>query len=381
MVNAPRKSVQPVTAGLAALSRLGTPGREAAARLDLLRAAGAGRMLRRWRDEVHERGLPGANGSSPFRTIWEDAAEELDATVRDVGGGFLEFEAGRKRTRVWNYWVPLDDVVTVRLALEKDVVHALVAEAGVQTPEHRTVRRDDLKPAFEFVEASPGPYVVKPNSAYAGTGVTSGVATRSQLVRAAIRAGRASERLLVERQIEGESYRLLLLDGEVLGVVRRRPPAVVGDGSSTIGALIATENRRRRDAIYHGPIHRLNIDLECVFTLERQGLTLDSVLAPGTRVHVKDVVSQNAPEENETVETAEVGAELVAETRRAAAAVGVRLAGVDLITTEVGSSLRETSGAIIEVNATPGLQYHYQVREPAQATRVAVPILRALLDR
>jgi D-alanine-D-alanine ligase-like ATP-grasp enzyme len=57
----------------------------------------------------------------------------------------------------------------------------------------------------------------------------------------------------------------------------------------------------------------------------------------------------------------------------------VRLAGVDLITTDLTASLHATGGVIIEVNGGPGLHHHYHVADRAGATRVAIPILRRLL--
>ena len=63
----------------------------------------------------------------------------------------------------------------------------------------------------------------------------------------------------------------------------------------------------------------------------------------------------------------------------AAACVGLRLAGVDLVTPSLEGSLAETGGVVLEVNCTPGLHHHYLVAEPDRATRVAVPILRRLL--
>ena len=63
----------------------------------------------------------------------------------------------------------------------------------------------------------------------------------------------------------------------------------------------------------------------------------------------------------------------------AARAVGVRLAGVDLITPDASLPLDAAGGVILEVNATPGLQYHYEVRDPVRATPVMAPILEALL--
>jgi cyanophycin synthetase len=71
---------------------------------------------------------------------------------------------------------------------------------------------------------------------------------------------------------------------------------------------------------------------------------------------------------------------VLADAARAASVVGLRLAGVDLITPDAGRPLAETGGAVIEVNADPGLHHHYQVADPETATPVAVRMLERLLQ-
>jgi D-alanine-D-alanine ligase-like ATP-grasp enzyme len=53
---------------------------------------------------------------------------------------------------------------------------------------------------------------------------------------------------------------------------------------------------------------------------------------------------------------------------------------VDVVTPDIGRPLAEAGGTIIEVNGTPGFQYHYQVADRAGATRVAIPILERVLE-
>ncbi|HXH97475.1 MAG TPA: hypothetical protein VNH40_09730, partial [Gaiellaceae bacterium] len=74
-----------------------------------------------------------------------------------------------------------------------------------------------------------------------------------------------------------------------------------------------------------------------------------------------------------------ISRELLAEARSAANALGVRLAGVDVVTIDVSSSLAGSGGAVLEVNPIPGLFHHYNVADPDRATRVAAPIVEALL--
>ena len=156
-------------------------------------------------------------------------------------------------------------------------------------------------------------------------------AHRAQLRRACLRAGRESRDLLVERQAPGDVLRILLYHGEPLDVLRRRPPTVVGDGRSTIAELIAAENDRRFAAAAGERPWVLRADLDCVFALEHAGLSLRSVPPAGERVAVKTAVSQNGPADNESI-LGETSDELLAEAALAARTLGVRLAGVDVIT-------------------------------------------------
>jgi D-alanine-D-alanine ligase-like ATP-grasp enzyme len=223
-----------------------------------------------------------------------------------------------------------------------------------------------------------GRCVVKPAvGTSGGLGVTVGVETPAQLERALLFASRYSPRVLVEHHVSGSMYRLLFLDDWLLDIVRRDPPQVTGDGRSTVAQLISQENRRRLAAGARREL--LRMDLECLFELGRAGLRPGSVVPAGTAVTVKCATSQGGGADSETVREAPSGV-LIDEARAAVEAVGLRLAGVDLITGDLRSRLAEAGGAIVEVNGTPGLDYHYDVADPVRATRVAIPLLRRLLS-
>jgi cyanophycin synthetase len=316
-----------------------------------------------------------------YGDMWARAAHDVGADVIELGDGFLELTRGAARTRVWGHWVAVDDIVTRRLALHKAVVHRLMAGAGLPVPEQLHFDARDLAAALAFLDGADGACVVKPVDGAGGTGVTGGVRSPRELQRAVVRAGRRSRSLVIERQVAGDVYRLLLLDGELLDVIRRDPPRVTGDGRSTVAQLIAAENRRRlAGATARGARPwLLTIDLDCVFTLQRAGAGLASVLPPGARVAVKTAVNSNGPDDNESV-FGEVSEALVAQAALAAAVTGVRLAGVDVITPDPATALDRSGGVVLEVNATPGLGYHDAVRNPGRTPAVAAQILQRLLE-
>jgi cyanophycin synthetase len=332
-----------------------------------------------WQRRVQERALARLWPAYEVNLeIWHEAATKLEVPFSALEDRHFELGGGEEPLRLWLHVTPLDDERTLQLALDKAEGHRLLADAGVPVPAQIRFRLDDLEPALEAIAAG-GSWVVKPAGTSSGQGATTGVRSRDDLLRAAVRASRSDAELLLERRADGDEYRLLLLDGRPLGAVRRLPPTVTGDGRSTIVELVAAENRRRLEARGEQGLRVITIDLDALLELQHQGHGPGSVPAAGEEVAVKGSRSQSGAQDAATVPLAELSEELLAEARTAAEALGLRLAGIDLITPDLGRSLAAAGGAVIEVNGTPGLHYHYLVRDPATADRVAIPILERML--
>jgi cyanophycin synthetase len=236
----------------------------------------------------------------------------------------------------------------------------------------------ELAPALAFLERSEGPVVAKPaGSTGGGAGVAGSVTTGDDLARVCLASARWTRRLLLEQTIEGREYRLLFLDGELLGAVERHRPRLRGDGRASIAELVVRENLRRVGDPDGRYLRAIRMDLDLELTLRRQGATLGTVLPDEVSIELKTAVSENAPDENETA--VDLAPAVVADSARAARAVYLRLAGVDIVTPDPSRGLAEAGGAVLEVNSPPGLHYHYLVAEPERAV-VAVPILERLLD-
>jgi len=368
-----------ITAAAGSLVHAGKLGRELGRQLDVLRSIGPRQSWTSRHQRAGAVSLAVEGRRRVYREIWADAAAAQGAEPVDLGRGFLLLRQGGRETTVWNNQVKLDDPVALRLAADKPLAHQLLSTAGLPVPGHLEFHYRDLSSAFRFLSESPGPCVVKPaRDTGGGAGVTCGVVSPDDLVRARLRAARWDDQLVVERQATGDEYRLLLLDGELLGAVKRSPPRVVPDGRQSVGALIAAENARRLASSGRSGLWLIQPDLDCVLTLRRSGLTLGSVPPPGPPITVKTAANENGPADNETMPS--IGEALVREAARAAAALGVRLAGVEVIAADPQRGVAGGGGVIVEVNGTPGLHYHYQVADLHRATPVAVPILSVLLD-
>ncbi len=328
----------------------------------------------------HTRARPSAE-SRLYDQVWADGAAAAGARLTEVGDGRREASRDGHTVRLTGNNAEIDSRETFDRLLDKAWTHGRLAGAGLRVPVHRQVAARDIRGASAFLRGTGGAIVVKPAAGTgAGWGITCGVRTRSDLLLAMLDAGRYCPHLLLEKQAPGEMYRVLVLDGELIDVVRRGSPTVTGDGFSTVSELIEAENRRRLDAAGDLGLMMLRVDLDCLLHLRDHGFHLKSVLSSGQVVTVKTSSSESQPEDSETISTP-LHLALVDDIRKAAHLLGVRLAGVDLVTPSLTRSLSESRGAIVEVNARPGLRYHYQVRDRDAATPVARLILQHLLDQ
>ncbi len=314
-----------------------------------------------------------------WERIWREAAAAAAAEIEALGSGFFEIRRAGARTRVCGARVALDDPVALRLAGDKPLAQRLLARAGIPVRRAAAFSLHAQAPALAFLREIGGACVVKPaRGTGGGAGVTLGVGSPRALRRAALHASLFSRELAIEEQVAGEAYRLLYLDGELLDAVRRTPPVVIGDGRRSVRALIAAENRRRRERAGAGATGAIALDPDCRAALARAGLSLGSVPPAGARVAVKGVSNAGSERESESVRE-RIGKDLRAEAGRAAECLGIRLAGVDVITRDPALSLHASGGCVAEVNTTPGLHWHYLVRDPEAGVRVAIPILERLL--
>jgi D-alanine-D-alanine ligase-like ATP-grasp enzyme len=352
--------------------------RQLSARLFILRRVGLRHAWRRRRLKERYARISALNAQAA-ESMWRDAAAGLGAEVRRLSATFLEFELHGVRTRVRDQMTTaLTDRVSHALALKKPLAYQVLADAGVPVPEHAVVEVMDVATARRFFEHARPPLIVKPASGGGGSGIVGNVHTFPQLNRALVDTGRFHAAVLVEEQAQGDSYRLLFLEGQLLDVVRRPRPRIVGDGVSTIENLMFREYERRIAAGGDGKgFKSFEVDLDSLFALDHEGLGLGSVLQDGESIVIKSASNYACPEEAETVPATDVPG-IVEPARAAAGALGVRLAGVDVITTNPQLPLLG-QGFVLEVNPVPGLMQHYHVADAGAATPVAAIVLAGLL--
>jgi cyanophycin synthetase len=246
--------------------------------------------------------------------------------------------------------------VAVKIASDKQLTKALLAEAGVPVPEGATVTT--VEQAQQIARRLGTPVTVKPLDGNQGKGVSINCAGDEEVARGFEFARRHGRRIIVERFVEGRDYRVLVAGGRVAAASCRRPAHVTGDGASTIRALVEEENRNpARGSGHTNILTKIALDAHAEDILRKQGYEPDSVPGAGIAVELRGNANLS------TGGTAEDVTDILHESTRAlciraAAKIGLDVAGIDIVCRDISEPLDGQRGAVIEVNAAPGIRMH-----------------------
>lgn len=265
--------------------------------------------------------------------------------------------------------------IAVDVCQEKPLTNQILRTVGVPVPDGQSVRSADE--AWEIAQEIGLPVVVKPEAGNHGRGVSTNLNSEAE-VKTAYRIARDFDsQVLVEHYVVGDDYRLLVVNGKLVAAARREPAQVVGDGKHTIQQLIDILNQDPRRRPGHSSIlTRIEADEAVNLVLSQQSLALESIPAPEQVVRLRNNSNLSTGGTSTDV-TDEIHPHNVQIAEMAAQILGLDVAGIDVVCRAIQRPLEEQNGAIVEVNAAPGLRMHLY---PSQGLPrdVAAPIVEML---
>ena len=295
--------------------------------------------------------------------IVDAATDRRIPSIRLTDGNLVQLGYGAAQRRIWTAETDRTSAIAEGIASDKDMTKNLLASCGVPVPEGAIARSADA--AWEEAQDIGLPVVVKPVDANHGRGVSLNLNTEAEVRAAYLIASEEGESrsVLVERFITGSEHRLLVVGRKVVAVARGESLWVTGDGRQNVAELcdsqINTDPRRGESEEFPlSPVEPRKSE-ENQLQLKRQGLTPDSVPPAGQKV----LIQMNGNVADDV--TDQLHPDVAHAAALAARIVGLDIAGIDLVCEDIGRPLLEQRGAIIEVNASPGLLAH---TKPASGT-------------
>jgi cyanophycin synthetase len=311
------------------------------------------------------------------QAIVDEAASRDIPWMRLDDRSLIQLGQGRYQQRIRATMTSKTSALAVDIASDKKMTNRLLAAAGLPVPRSEVVTT--VGDAVAAAERIGYPVVTKPLDGNHGRGVALNLGDREAVevgFERALEQARAGT-VVVETFIRGNDYRVLVVGGRMVAIAERVPAHVTGDGEHSVRELVEIANQDPRRGIGHEKVlTRITVDRKAEELVRSQGFGLDDVPPDGERVLLAATgnMSTGGISIDRTWEAHEDNVEIAEE---AARVVGLDVAGIDFLATDITLPVRETGGAIVEVNAAPGFRMHTHPTE-GEPQYVAKPVIDEL---
>lgn len=264
--------------------------------------------------------------------------------IRDLAG---------KKISVLNQFTDFTSHIATQASTSKIVTAEMLSLAGMPSP--RTFSVSSANHAMSvFKREGFTSAVIKPNSTDRGLGVHTSLTVETELV-SAYQGAKKYGQVILQEQADGDDFRILVVDGKIMGVTHRKPFSVVGTGVSTIRELIDCKLKWRATHPFYRGFNNISAEsLDIKLMLEKQGMTYESIPEHSRSVLLRSNANVSSGGEHEEVtdichpDVKQLALDCVA-------LFGLDIAGVDYITPNITKSWTDGSGKICEINPTPAL--------------------------
>lgn len=317
-------------------------------------------------------------GNGPSTKIIVDAALERNIPVNKGPAGYTLLGYGKKQQRISAAMSDQTSCISVNISCNKEATKKFLQNSNLPVPQGTlSENENDL---MTIAENLGYPLVTKPYNGNQGRNITCNITNFENLLTGFRYAKLLSDRVIVEKEIQGQDFRMLVVGNKMVAASLRLPACVIGDGVLCVEDLISKENNNpKRGEGHENVLTKIKIDAATELCLQSQNLEFTSVPNSGQTVFLKSTANLS------TGGTAEDVTDLVHPANKrlvekASKIIGLNICGIDIISPDISIPWTENGAAIIEVNAAPGLRMH-QYPSKGLPREVGNPIIDLLYNK
>lgn len=282
---------------------------------------------------------------------------------------------GHYQKKIWGAMTCDTSAIGLEMAADKYLTKERLAAADIPVPIGFIIQHEsELEAVIEEIQF---PITIKPINGNHGRGVTTHISNLATAKAAFTKAKPISHHLIVEKHIAGDDFRFLVINYKLIAVAKRIPAFIVGDGISTIKELIDLVNQdEKRGEGHDNYLTKIAIDQDTLSILHFFHYTLETILPANKFLQLK--YTANLSSGGTAVDVTDcVHPENIILAERVASILKLDICGIDMIASNIHFPLTPANGAVVEVNAGPGLRMHL-APSAGKSRNVAKPIIDML---
>jgi len=241
----------------------------------------------------------------------------------------------------------------------KDLTLQILKKANLPVPKHTVINQ--LKQYSQTIKTIPFPQTIKPLTGEKGKYIYLNIKNQSAGQQAVNQVlDHYPEGAIIETYHQGNDYRFLLLNHQLIGLSQRISPTITGNGKNTIKQLIKQENQHRfkiNQKLNKRMLNRIRNWPRIKFNLNLQGLSLKTILSQDKTITLYPIPNFSTGGSVKTIDPNTIHSDLIKLAKKASQTIGLNIVGIDILIKDLNQSSKNNA-VIIETNSDPGLRLH-----------------------
>jgi cyanophycin synthetase len=290
--------------------------------------------------------------------IVEEANERRIPAIRLDKYNLVQLGTGKFKQIIRATITGNTSLIAVETSDNKFLTTQILKEAGVPIPNR--ILTNDINEVLAFHQKLQKSIVIKPAVGYQGKRISVNLNKTDTIKNAFEFANEFDDEIIAQEFIEGNTYRLLVIDNKFVAAVQLVAPHIVGDGINNLKTLFNRLNSHPdREFGDKSKLSKIEIDEDTLKILELENYTFDSILENGEIFYLKN--SCNMRLGGSSVDLTDlVHPYNIFLAERISKILNLNVAGVDIITIDISKPIIDNNGKLIEVNAAPDFRMHIQ---------------------
>lgn len=295
------------------------------------------------------------------QAIVNEAKKRKIPTLRLDKYNLVQIGTGKYRKIIRATITGKTSLIAVETTDNKFLTNSILNELGVPVPNR--IISSDVNEILNFQTLISKPIVIKPVIGSKGNRVSIMLTNTDEITKAFDWAKEYDKDVIAQEFITGDSYRILVIDHKFEAAVKLEPPYIIGNGKNSVLELINELNSNPiREIGDKGKLSKIEIDDDTFKIMDIRGLTIDTILAVGEKLILKN--SENprlGGKSYDVTDKVHPYNKFVCE--RISKALFLDVAGIDLISEDISVAINMNNARIIEVNSAPDFKMHIMPTE------------------
>ena len=294
--------------------------------------------------------------------------------ITDLAKSRLLISDGNKEILVAQLYNTFNSNSVLKLAKNKYKTFLLLDKHNIPVPTAQlfeNINNDDIYKIYDNIKI-PYPIVIKQLSGANGAHVYVDIRNKRQAINTIVKliADKRKD-IIVEKFIKGSDYRVLVFNHEVLDVIHRPKPNIIGDGINTIKHLVAVKNIENNKR----GLHPLIIDYDY---LNKRNINIYEIPILNKKVVVNPLTNFHQGSYPQRINLNEIHPDNIKLFSQISKLMGLEFAGIDYLSPNIRKSYHSigNTSAINEINGLPNLDIHYYA-DMKKNNDVVVKILKS----